>query len=147
MSQALSVIKKRYRYNKTIYRDMYGFYRYGYGHNFGPKLSIKKLESLSITRKDALVKLEKDVLSIRKKIEASLSHIKSLNEKHLDLMVLLFYDIGEKAFFNSRFFMFYSVGEQDLAFEYFNVWKNVLGERSKVAEYRRNQELKLIKEK
>lgn len=131
------VLRKKYRFNKSV-KVLNDIPYIGYNH------VVKAREGFDegVTRREALIIFNKDVLVIEKFLNRNLN--REIPQRHFDIMVSLCYDIGTKAFKNSLFFNLYLLGELKEAFKHYLVWGKSKGEPSQSLSNRRKDELKYI---
>lgn len=137
-TQYKETLRKKFKYSQKPWESSLGISYIGYNHQIKKKEEFTK----ALSRKDALVLFNKDIVSIEKVLNKSLG--KNIEQKHFDIMVSLCYDVGTKAVRNSMFFNYYLSGDTYNCFNYYMNWSKYKGKYSQSLYNRRKEELKYI---
>ena len=137
-AQYKELLKRKFRFAKATWESSDGTLYIGYNHKVKPSDNFEK----SITKKEATLLFNKDILVIEKFLNRNLN--KKIPQKHFDIMVSLCYDVGTKAVKNSLFFNYYLVGDEYSAFKNYMTWCRVNGELSQSLYKRRKEELNYL---
>lgn len=131
-------LKKKFRFNKSIWTTSQGTPYIGYNH------AVKPTETFPdrISKKEASLIFDTDIRTIEKFLTRNLG--RSIPQRHFDIMVSLCYDIGSKALKNSLFFNLYVAGDIDSAFKHYMTWGKKNGELIQSWYNRRKEELDYI---
>lgn len=137
-AQYKELLKKKFRFSKSPWQSSDGAFYIGYNHKVKDRESFEK----NITRKEAVLIFNKDILVIEKFLNRNLG--KEIQQSHFDIMVSLCYDVGTKAVKNSLFFNHYLTGDTYNAFKHYMTWCRINGELSQSLYKRRKEELEYI---